>query len=133
MQISTLGFVPLRVFAGLGMAWHGAAKLGNLEGFAATVESLGFPLPWVFAVAALLAELAGGLLVAAGLFTRWAALPVMITMLVAAFVVHWDDPWSKKEFALLYFFVFSAYFLAGAGPWSLDALRGRGAPEPGGG
>jgi putative oxidoreductase len=44
---------------------------------------LGFPLPVVFASAAAVIQLAGGLLIAAGAFTRPAALLVLITMLTA--------------------------------------------------
>ena len=46
----------------------------------------------------------------------------MVTMLVAALIIHGDDPWAKKELALLYFFPFAALFLTGAGRYSLDAF-----------
>lgn len=39
-----------------------------------------------------------------GLATRLATVPMMIIMLVAAFVAHADDPFGKKEPALLYVF-----------------------------
>ena len=35
----------------------------------------------------------GGILILVGFATRWAAIPLMITMLVAAFAVHWDNGW----------------------------------------
>ena len=43
-------------------------------------------------------------------------------MLVAAFVVHADDPWGKKEFALLYAIPFTALAITGGGRYALDAL-----------
>ena len=47
-------------------------------------------------------------------------------MLVAAFVIHADDPWSKQEFALLYALPFVALIIGGAGRFSLDGrLRQR--------
>lgn len=67
-------------------------------------------------------ELICALLIVAGIFTRWASLAPMITMLVAAFIVHSDDPWSKKEFALLFFVGYMVIFLIGPGKFSLDAL-----------
>jgi putative oxidoreductase len=42
-------------------------------------------------------------------------------MLVAAFVVHGDDPWSKKELALLYAIPFLTLGLTGPGRFSIDA------------
>ena len=47
-------------------------------------------------------------------------MPPVITMLVAAMVIHGADPFAKKEFALLYFFGFLAITLLGAGKYSLD-------------
>jgi putative oxidoreductase len=57
-----------------------------------------------------------------GLATRFVALPLVITMFVAAFIVHVDDPWQKKEFALLYLFPFLTLVFTGAGRFSLDAV-----------
>jgi putative oxidoreductase len=57
-----------------------------------------------------------------GLATRFVAIPLVITMFVAAFIVHVDDPWQKKEFALLYLFPFLTLVFTGAGRFSLDAV-----------
>jgi putative oxidoreductase len=46
-------------------------------------------------------------------------------MLVAAFIVHGDDPFQKKELALLFLTPFLALLLAGPGRFSLDAVIGR--------
>ena len=43
-----------------------------------------------------------------------------ITMGVAAFMVHWEDPLSDKEHALLFFFPALALVLTGPGKWSID-------------
>jgi putative oxidoreductase len=43
-----------------------------------------------------------------------------ITMGVAAFMVHWEDPLSDKEHALLFFFPALVLALMGPGKWSLD-------------
>lgn len=66
-------------------------------GFSATVSwfgnSLGMPLPELMALLATAAELAGGVMLLAGLATRLVAVPLMITMLVAALTVHWENGW----------------------------------------
>ena len=38
-------------------------------------------------------DLIGALLLLLGLATRWISIPLMITMLVAAFTVHWHNGW----------------------------------------
>lgn len=59
-------------------------------------------------------------MLAVGLLTRLAALPVIGTMLVAAFVTHASDPWMKKEFALAYAAAAVVLLVAGSGRYSLD-------------
>ena len=51
-----------------------------------------------------------------------AAVPLLVTMLVAAFVVHADDPWGKKEFALLYAIPALSLIFTGGGRFSLDQV-----------
>ncbi len=67
------------------------------------------------------AELVCSILVALGLFTRLALVPLIITMAVAVFIVHADDPFSKQEFGLLFLVPYVALLLKGPGAWSLDA------------
>jgi putative oxidoreductase len=57
----------------------------------------------------------------AGYKTRYALIPLIITMLVAGLITHLDDPWGKKELAVLYFTVFLTLFLTGPGKYSVDA------------
>lgn len=54
---------------------------------------LGLPFPWLMAFLATTIELVGGFLLLFGLATRYIAIPLMFTMLVAIFTVHWDDGW----------------------------------------
>ncbi|WP_298769611.1 DoxX family protein [uncultured Shewanella sp.] len=64
------------------VAWFGNSDWG-----------LGLPFPMLLAAAAVLSELVGGLLLVIGLATRLIAIPLMVTMLVAAFSVHWENGW----------------------------------------
>lgn len=54
---------------------------------------LGLPLPGLMAFLAIAAELVGGFFLLIGLATRYVAIPLMITMAVAATAVHWDNGW----------------------------------------
>lgn len=121
-----LALLVLRLFTGLALALaHGAGKVPPSERFVSGVEALGFPAPLLFAWAAGLSEFAGGFLLAAGLFTRPAALMVLITMLVAAFRRHAPDPFADKEKAFLYAAIALVFLIAGGGRLALDAWRRR--------
>lgn len=121
--VADAGLLVLRLFAGLTLAFaHGLGKLPPSEGFVESVSGLGFPAPEIFAWAAGLAEFAGGLLLALGLFTRPAAVAIAFTMAVAAFGRHGDDPFSSKEKALLFLAIAVAFLLAGSGRYGLDRL-----------
>lgn len=54
---------------------------------------LGLPMPWLMAALATAAELGGSVLLLFGFATRWISIPLMITMLVAMFTVHWKNGW----------------------------------------
>lgn len=122
-----LALLVARVFAGLALALgHGLGKMPPAERFVDAVAGLGFPAPALFAWAAALSELAGGLLLAVGLLVRPAALFVATTMAVAAFGAHAADPFARREMSLL-FLVLALIFLArGGGRFSLDRLAARG-------
>jgi len=118
---ASVGLLLLRLMTGLGMAvGHGWGKLSqfseNLGGFA---DPLGIGSPASF-IGAVFSEFVCALLIAAGLCTRLAAVPLIFTMGVAAFVVHADDPFSTQEKALLYFFAYLALLFTGPGKFSMD-------------
>jgi putative oxidoreductase len=119
---SSLGLLWLRIMMGLGMAYHGYGKVfgGHMEGFAEGVANMGFPAPMLFAWLAALSEFAGGLLVAVGLGTRYAACMIFGTMFVAAFVRHAADPLQVKELALAYWAMAGALICTGGGKFALE-------------
>lgn len=122
-RATDVGLLMLRVFAGLALAVaHGAGKFPPSAGFIDGVAKMGFPQPMIFAWAAAVAELIGGVLLAIGLLTRPSAIFIAITMGTAAFVRHAADPFSGKEKALLFLAVAVLFVFAGAGRYSIDAL-----------
>ena len=73
-----------------------------------------------------IAEALCALAVAAGIFTRLAAIPPIIGMAVAILFIHAGDPFGEWEKALLFLGGFLAIALLGPGRLSLDAkFRGR--------
>jgi putative oxidoreductase len=119
-----VGLLFLRVTVGPMMAiGHGWGKMVQVfSGDFSFADPLGIGAAPSLVLAAL-AELVCALLVALGIKTRYMAIPVTITMLVAAFMQHFDDPWGKKEFALLYAVPFAMLIITGGGKYSLDQFR----------
>jgi|TARA_B110000238_G_C15914960_1_gene347926 putative oxidoreductase len=76
----------------------GTQKLSGIEN---TIEwfgnpdwGLGLPFPTLLAYIAAYSEAIGALLLLVGLATRWISIPLIVTMLVAIFAVHWDSGWA---------------------------------------
>ncbi len=117
----SLGKLVLRIGLGAMMLPHGWGKLSNLisTGKFQFLDPLGIG-PEISLVGTIIAEFFCSLLVLVGFKTKLATLPLMFTMLVAALIVHADDPFGKQEFPLLYFVGFLALFFFGPGEYSLD-------------
>lgn len=123
-----LSLLLLRLtFGGLMLLNHGLPKLEKLTGDAPIkfAEVMGMSATASLSLAVFAEVLCAALLII-GLFTRFAALPLVITMMVAVFVIHWTDPLSDKEFALLYLIPYIVLLIKGGGWYSLDRLLGRG-------
>jgi len=77
------------------------AGMNKVSGFEDTVNwfgnpdwGLGLPFPTLLAGLATATEVGGAILLVFGLGVRWISLPLMVTMLVAIFSVHWVNGWQ---------------------------------------
>ena len=113
----------LRITSALIFTLHGSQKL-----FAFPSTEQQPPLLSLFGIGGLL-ELVGGLLLLVGLFTRPVAFVLSGMMAVAYWMFHAPGnlfpTLNGGDAAILYCFVFLYIFVAGPGPWSLDALMRR--------
>jgi putative oxidoreductase len=111
----------VRVTVSAFMLSHGIPKLSRLFGSGevqfADPFGLGVGTSLVFAI---FAEVVCSILIIIGFFTRLAALPLIFTMLVAAFYAHASDPFATKEKALLYIIIYSMLAVFGSGIYSVD-------------
>lgn len=111
----------MRLASGTFMLTHGYPKLmrlldGRAEGFPDPL-GIGSMLSLILATAA---EVIGSALIILGFLTRFAAITLVFTMAVAAFVVHAGDPFSKMEMSLLYLLLFITLFIFGPGKYAID-------------
>ncbi len=116
-----LGLLVLRLWFGLEMVLaHGLPKLQKaLSGNFSFGDPIGVGEP-ASLVLAIFGEFVCGLLIAAGFFTRLSCIPYLITMLVAAFIVHGGDPWGKMAYPLMYAVAAIVLLFTGPGRYSLD-------------
>lgn len=110
----------LRILGGGFMLVHGYPKLMQvLEGDFGFADPLGLG-PALSIILVVFAEFVCAIALIVGFKVRLASIPLLITMLVAAFIIHGDDPWQKKELALLYAGIYLILFLMGAGRFGVD-------------
>ncbi|MGH7337944.1 MAG: DoxX family protein, partial [Myxococcota bacterium] len=92
-------------------------------------RSLGIPVPELQAPFVAAVELSCGTLLIVGLATRFAAVPLVITMMVAIRTALWEelegtiDLFGREEYLFIVLLAWLA--IAGAGAISLDALFAR--------
>ena len=137
--------VLIRVMAGTVFLWEGIMKFVFANQGVGRFTKLGFPFPYFTATADAWLEIIGGLLIISGLLTRAIAIPFIIEMLVAMASTKipmylGTSPlplppvppqvgfWAvlheiRSEYAQLASCAF--LFLAGPGPWSVDAILSR--------
>ena len=93
------GLAPLalRIYLAPVLMQAGYNKLAHFEDtvawFANPDWGLGLPMPALMAGLAAGTEFFGAILLLLGLATRLISIPLMVTMLVAAFTVHWPNGW----------------------------------------
>lgn len=121
-RLSDVSLLLLRLaFGGLMLLNHGIGKWQSLmaggEIKFPSVLGLGNEFSLGLAV---FAEVVCAFLVVIGLFTRLAVVPLIVTMLVAIFVIHIDDPLKKMEMAILYLIPYLVLFWNGSGKYSVD-------------
>ncbi len=105
----------------------GFGKIANPAGTIGYISSVGLPLPEVGYAAALLIELGGGLLLALGYRTRWAAAVLAAFSVVSALIFHNALGDQNQLFHFLKNIAMAGgllqVFAFGAGLYSIDARQ----------
>ena len=131
VRLSDVGLLLIRGIVGLVFVFHGSQKLfgafggPGLSGFAGMLAKMGLPQPQFQAVLAASAEFFGGLALVIGLGTRVAVVPLVVTMMVAIFLVHgqaFDASKGGMEYPLTLALVLVGLGLTGPGALALGRL-----------
>jgi putative oxidoreductase len=125
-----LAALILRLGFGFFMAFgHGLGKLQMLISGDVMFPGLFGLSPTISLVLATFAEFFAALAIMIGFKTRLASIPIIFTMAVAAFVIHFSDPLfaaqaagGSKEFAALFLIGFTSILFIGSGKYSVDAF-----------
>lgn len=137
---SNIQFAPLclRLIIGYGFMAHGWAKISRgTAGFEKLLAQKGVPFPHINAAIAPYIELFGGIAILLGVYVAIAAIPLIVTMLVAMFAIHINYGFSSVntigltpegplfgppgyEINLLYIAGLISLMLTGAGKFSID-------------
>src|ERR1700728_2074513 len=133
--------LPLRAIVGGGFIQHGWAKIvKGPDAFAAILQALHVPFPYLSAYLTISVELLGGAALLFGAFIAWASVPALVVLLTAMFTVHLPYGFSSikiegivdgraqfgppgYECDLLYIACILAIVLLNPGPWSIDHYR----------
>jgi putative oxidoreductase len=110
----------LRVASSLMILTHGWPKITNFSDY---LNRFADPLglgPALSLQAAIFSEFFCAILVAMGLLTRLALIPLIITMATVVFIVHGGDAFGDRELPLLYLSTFVVLLITGPGKYSLD-------------
>lgn len=121
-KLSNYGYTLFRVGIPALMLLHGTHKLEKLMagGEIKFMDFLGLGMKTSLMLA-VIGELVAPLFLIVGFKTRWASVPAIITMFVAAFVAHAGEPIDEREHSLVYLVAFIAIALIGSGTHSVDA------------
>jgi putative oxidoreductase len=118
-----------RVTLGVVFVQSGWGKLHHLDNITSYFAHLGIPAAAFQARLASATELVGGALILVGLLSRFAAVPLIITMIVAIVTARVDELKSFGDvfrfIEYLYIVLLSWIAVRGAGAVSLDALAAR--------
>ncbi len=121
-----IGLLVLRLgFAGMMALGHGYGKLTDLlNGSTNFPDPLGVGTTLSLGLATF-GEFVCCLAVAAGVYTKITVIPPILTMSLAAFIVHRGDSMEQRELALLYLIAFLVILSQGPGRYSVDGFLAR--------
>jgi putative oxidoreductase len=130
--LNRFGPITGRTLIALIFLMSGAAKVAGFAGTVGYIASKGLPLPAVGAVAAIIVELGGGILLVIGWQARIAAAAMFVFTFLAAIFFHdfWAVPADQVQNTMIHFMKNISMMggllyvvIHGSGAFSLDARK----------
>ena len=116
--------IIIRAFIGLMIAVYGLETFNpeKMKGNVAWLTDVHFPVPIFMAYLGKITELAGGILLIAGLCTRFVSIALVINMSVIIIFMGNCKIFGDAQLPFLFLLFFLAFIFCGGGKWSLDSL-----------
>ena len=119
----------IRLLLAYGFYGPAMKKLEHFDNIIKWFDGMGIPFPTLNAYMATGTEIAGFILLALGLATRYISIPLMVIMVVAIKTVHWEHGFSAGdngfEIPLYYMIMLLGLVFSGGGRLSVDHLIAR--------
>jgi putative oxidoreductase len=127
-KMGDLALLAARVATGVFLVhgvWDNVMDPARMAEFVGFMRASGFSAPGFWGPFAIYLQLAAGLMLIAGLLTRWAGLVIVGTFVVALWVVHWEQSLREWWPALSLVLLGAVFATVDAGRWALDRLLDR--------
>lgn len=112
----------LRIGSGVMIMWHGYSKLAHFTDYRSKfMNFMGIGNTASLSLV-IFAEFFCAIFLILGLFSRLAAIPLIVAMATALFKAHHGDVFGDGEKAALYLMCFTSVLLCGPGKASLDGM-----------
>jgi putative oxidoreductase len=122
-RFSDLSLLLLRLLTGAFLVWgvwDNIVSAERMAEFASFMAQFGFPAPSILAPLSVYAQFACGVLLIAGLFTRWTGVVMAVHFVVGFLMVHLADDFRAQFPALVLIFIGFYFATAGGGRFALD-------------
>ena len=118
------GLALVRIIVGYFMIHHGREIFDEeiMNGYLTWDQFKGFSSPAFMVYMGKIAELLAGIFLMTGLFTRFAALVLIMTMTYISFFVAEGRIWYEDQHPFLFVLLGMVFFFTGGGKYSVDRL-----------
>lgn len=103
--LNRYGSLTGRILIALIFILSGFSKIAGFDGTVGYIASLGLPAPQLLAIAAIIVEIGGGLMLMLGWRARWGAAALFVFTALAALLFHnfWSAPADQAQIQMIMF------------------------------
>ena len=94
--IDFVGLFLLRIYLFFVLWYAGIGKIDTIDKFSGYLGTLGVPFPEFVSWLVVIFETGGAALLLIGLFVRWISIPLIVIMVFAGYLVHYENGWPHE-------------------------------------